>query len=357
MSAVENNNEKEQEIDLVELGKKIWAKRRFVLKVSAIGFVAGVVVAFSLPKEYRTEVILAPESASKSKSSASMLAAMAGINLKDKEEALPPEIFPDIVASSPFAIGLFNVRVKDTENEIDTTLYAYIKDYQKVPWWSYIIGLPFQGLKMLFGDKKELMLSGAGEASSIIALSEEQSDVLGAIGGRIDIAVDKKTDVITLTTTMQSPEISAHVADTVIAYLQSYVISYRTEKARQDLLFAEKMFREAQDNYYKVQREYATFLDQNLNITSSRYKTKEESLKNELSLSYGLYNQMAQQLQLAKVKVQDMTPVYSVIQPAVVPIQASSPRKKLLVIGFVFLAVLGAGAWTLAKDFLVQLKK
>jgi uncharacterized protein involved in exopolysaccharide biosynthesis len=287
-----------------------------------------------------------------------MLAAMAGINLKEKEEALPPEIFPDIVASSPFIIGLFDVRVTDIRSAIDTTLYVYIKDDQRSAWWSVVLGLPFRGLGLLFGsdDNKQDSPSSSKEKPAVITLTEEQSTILGAIKSRINISVDKKTDVITLSITMQSPEISAHIADTVIAYLQSYVINYRTEKARQDLLFAERMFKESQKNYYKTQQEYATFLDQNLNITSLRYKTKEESLRNELSLSYGLYNQMAQQLQLAKVKVQDMTPVYSVIQPAVVPIQAASPRKMMLIIGFAFLAAFGACSWVLAKDYLVVFK-
>jgi uncharacterized protein involved in exopolysaccharide biosynthesis len=151
---------------------------------------------------------------------------------------------------------------------------------------------------------------------------------------------------------MQSPEVSAFIADTVVNYLQAYVINYRTEKARNDLHFAEKMFEEAQNNYYKTQQQYATFLDQNLNVASSLYKTKEQRLESELNLSYSLYNQMAQQLQLAKVKVQDVTPVYSVIQPSVVPLQATSPRKMMIMIGFAFFAAFVACAWVLAKDYL-----
>ena len=41
-----------EEIDLLELAKKIWAKRRFIIKYALIGAVAGLVIGFSLPKEY-----------------------------------------------------------------------------------------------------------------------------------------------------------------------------------------------------------------------------------------------------------------------------------------------------------------
>ena len=39
-----------EEIDLLELAKKIWAKRRFIIKYALIGAVAGLVIGFSLPK-------------------------------------------------------------------------------------------------------------------------------------------------------------------------------------------------------------------------------------------------------------------------------------------------------------------
>lgn len=58
------NDDSEQEIDLLELAKKIWASRGFVLKFCLYGLIVGLVVAFSIPKEYTTTIKLAPEVAS-----------------------------------------------------------------------------------------------------------------------------------------------------------------------------------------------------------------------------------------------------------------------------------------------------
>ena len=55
----------EQEIDLIELAQKVWAERKMLYKVCGIAAVIGLIVGFSIPKEYSTEVTLAPESASK----------------------------------------------------------------------------------------------------------------------------------------------------------------------------------------------------------------------------------------------------------------------------------------------------
>ena len=50
-----------EEIELLELAKKIWAKRRFILNYALIGAVAGLVIGFSLPKEYTSSVKMSPE--------------------------------------------------------------------------------------------------------------------------------------------------------------------------------------------------------------------------------------------------------------------------------------------------------
>ena len=66
---------------------------------------------------------------------------------------------------------------------------------------------------------------------------------------------------------------------------------------------------------------------------------------NEMQLAYGIYTQLAQQKEIARAKVQERTPVYTVMQPAVVPRLAAGPRKLFILVGFLFLTVFGHVAW------------
>ena len=50
-----------EEIDLIELAKKLWNQRIFILKVAGIAAIVGLIVAFSIPKEFTTTVKMAPE--------------------------------------------------------------------------------------------------------------------------------------------------------------------------------------------------------------------------------------------------------------------------------------------------------
>ena len=350
----------EQEIDLIELAQKVWAERKLVFKACGIAVIVALVVAFSIPKEYATSVTLAPETGGKSASgSIGALASMAGINLgaSSGEDALSPELYPDIVSSTPFLTSLFDVRVTSEEAEVDTTLYAYLKDYQHSPWWSVIMSAPFKALgwtMSLFRDEPE-----EGDAKlDPFHLTQEESDIAKALGSRLAVSVDKKTGVTTLTVTMQDALISASLTDTVMHSLQNYITDYRTNKARHDLAYMEKLYDEAKQDYTEAQQKYAQFADANLNISRLVYRAEQERLQNEMNLAYQMYTTVSQQLQMAKAKVQEITPVYTVVQPATVPLRAAKPNKLMILVGFVFLAGVGSVGWILfVKDFIRNWKK
>lgn len=341
----------EQEIDLLELAGKVWAERRLVLKWCGVAVVVALVVGFSIPKEYTTTVMLAPEveGGSRSLGGLSSLAGMAGINVNavESSDALYPELYPDIVSSVGFTTELFPVFVEDEEGELKTTLYNYLKEEQRSPWWSAILSFPFKcigWIASLFRDEEE---ENVGQGIDPFRLTEDETDVVKMLNERISVSVDKKTSVITLSVTMQDPLISATMTDTVMQKLQNYITEYRTNKARHDLDFTQKLYDEAQKKYYVAQQAYADYVDMNQNISLRSVQTRQERLQNEMNLAYNLYNQTAQQLQLAKAKVQENTPVYTIVQAATVPLKASKPSKLMLLVGFVFLAGVMSVGWVL----------
>lgn len=359
---VSPQNPEEQEIDLIELAQKVWAGRKLIFKACGIAVIVALVVAFSIPKEYATSVTLAPEVGGRSSSSnLGALAAMAGVNLRTSagEDALSPELYPDIVSSTPFLTSLFDVRVQDGEAEIDTTLYVYLKDYQRAPWWGVITSAPFRAIgwvSSLFKAEDEEQ-GGTAELNPF-HLTQEESNIANALSGRITVDVDKKTGVTTLTVTMQDPLISASLTDTIMHSLQNYITDYRTNKARHDLAYMEKLYKEARQEYMEAQEKYARFADTNLDLNRLIYRAEQERLQNEMNLAFQVYTQVAQQLQMAKAKVQEITPVYTVVQPATVPLSAAKPSKMLILVAFVFLAGVVSVGWILfVKDFIQNWRK
>lgn len=351
----------EQEIDLLELVAKLWDARKTLIKWGAFGALAGLIIAFSIPKEYTTSIKLAPESTDgKQGGGMSGLAAMAGISIGGGggSDAVYPTLYPDVVSSVPFAVGLFDVPVTTNDKKPrTTTVREFLEEDTSSPWWGWIMSLPGKaigGVMSIFKDKQE----ESEGAVDPFKLTQEELAIVTALNNRVTADVDTKTSVITLSATMQDPLVSAMLADTVAVRLKEYVTSYRTEKSRQDLAYAQKLYDEAKAEYYRVQKNYADYLDRNQGIVLKSGQTERDRLQNEVSLAFSLYNSTAQQLQAAKAKVQQTTPVYTVVQPATVPLRPSKPSKMLILVGCVFLAVVAAAAWVLfLKDFSLKKKE
>lgn len=353
-----DNTPAEEEIDLLELAQKIWKERRLVFRWCGIAVIAALVVGFSIPKEYTTTVMLAPEMTDTRSGGGNLgaLASMAGINIGGGggTDAVYPDLYPDVVASIPFLANLFDVSVTDQKGTLQTDLYTYMREEVRAPWWSGILRFPFKALGWFTGLFKEDEPASEGEGVDTFRLNREEFEVIQGLTQRIAVSVDNKTSVITLSVTMQDPLIAATLTETVLQRLQNYITEYRTNKARHDLDFTQTLFDEAQANYYTAQKRYADYMDANQNIVLRSVRIEQERLQNEMTLAYNLYNQMAQQLQMAKAKVQESTPVYTVVQPATVPLKPSKPSKPMILIGFVFLAGCAACGWILFGRELIE---
>ena len=204
-----------EEIDLLKLAKSVWRKRAFILKVATAGAVVGLVVAFSIPREYTTTVKMAPEGVKTSAAGGMAdLAAMAGINLSGQNQSgdgINLMLYPDIVSSTPFIVEMSQIPVRGKEMPSPVSLYDYVDQELSAPWWSHVIGAPMRLIGWIFSSGSED--DGTAEALNPYALSRRQSLVLNALQHRIAISVDKKTGVITATATMQDPLVAAQTAN------------------------------------------------------------------------------------------------------------------------------------------------
>lgn len=350
----------EMEIDLMDILRKIISIRKTLYKAAGIGLIMGIIVAFSIPKQYTVKVTLSPEMGnSKGTNGIAGLAASflgSGATIGDGTDALNASLSSDIVSSTPFLLELMDVNVPTDKGDM-LTLETYL-DSQSSPWWYYIIGIPglvINGVKSLFTDEND----NSNEAShGTIELTEKESKKIDALKKKIIANVDKKTAITNVSVTLQEPKVAAVVADSVVRKLQEYIIGYRTSKAKDDCVYLEKLFKERQDEYYDAQKKYADYVDTHDNLILQSVRTEQERLQNDMSLAYQVYSQVANQLQVARAKVQEEKPVFAVVEPAVVPRYPSGMGKKSYLIIFLFLSVVATAGWLLfGKDYLDKIRK
>lgn len=353
----------EIEIDLVDIFRKIIAIRKKLYKAIGIGFIIGIIVAVSIPKQYTVKVTLSPEMGS-SKSgnglaglAASFLGSSAATG--DVSDALNASLSSDIVSSTPFLLELLEMKVTLSDERTVVTFMDYL-DRQSSPWWIYVIGLPgkvVDSVKSLFNSSdNDNPINNVKYGT--IELTKEESIKITALKKNIAASVDKKTAITSVSVILQDPKVTAVVADSVVHKLQEYIIGYRISKAEEDCIYLEKLYKERQQEYYVAQKKYADYVDTHDNLILQSVRTEQERLQNDMSLAYQVYSQVANQLQVARAKVQEEKPVFAVLEPAVVPQQPSGMGKKVYILLFIFLSLVLAIAWELlVKDIYKKMKR
>ena len=337
----DNHMDEEIRIDVMEILRKIIAIRKTIYKAAGIGLVIGIIIAISIPKQYTVEVTLSPEMGNNKGSGLSGLAASFlgnEVTMGDGTDALNASLSADIVSSTPFLLELSTMEISVSRDE-SMTLNTYL-DEESSPWWNYVIGFP----EMLIGGVKSLLVDDESIASigvnqGIIKLSKKESKKIETLKKMITAAVDKKTSITSVAVTLQNPRVAAVVADSVVKKLQEYIIDYRTSKAKEDCLYLEKLFKERQQEYYTAQRKYANYIDSHDNIILQSVRAEQERLQNDINLAYQVYSQVANQLQVARAKVQEEKPVFAIVEPAVIPLDPSGTSRKIYVLIFIFLSV------------------
>ena len=357
-----HQEEEEQEIDLMEYARKLWESRKTLLIASGIAAVLGVVIALTTPKQYTVTVTLAPESGKSGGGSLSGIASMLGMggfSMGSDADALNVMLYPNIVSSTPFILDLMDTPVKTIDEEQpDTTLTGYLTEYTKKSLMGTVISLPFKAIEGVISLLKaeEPEVTGPGTIDPF-QLTKDQAKIAEGIKKLIVANVDKKTGITTVSVTMQDPMVAAMLTDTVLLKLKQHITKYRVSKAEDDCKYWENLNNQRRDEYYAKQKEYAEYVDANKNVVLQSVQIEQERLQNDMQLAYQVYSNVATQLQMARAKVQEAKPVFVIVEPASVPLQASGTSRAMTVIGTIFLIVAGTAVWILfGKDFLSQLK-
>ena len=245
------------------------------------------------------------------------------------------------------------MKVTTEEGDLSVSYYDYMHDHQKKSIWA----LPLDWMKKLLSVfKSDDGYKGDGTVNPF-RLTKEQKDIISLMGENIQCSVDKKTDVITVSVKDQDPLICACLADTVSARLQKFITAYRTNKARIDMEYYEKLTMEAKADYEDALRHYGQYADANLNVIRKVAELEQTELENEMQLKYNTYSALNAQYQAAKAKVQERTPAFTTLQCATVPIKPAGPKRMLFVLGMLFLSTVAVAVYILKDDLLGRSEK
>lgn len=357
---VVTTEEEEDSMDLIALAKTVWSGRKTLLISMFIGAVLGLFVAISMPKEYTATSIMVPQTGSKG-SQLGGLAALAGISLNTEQGAeMSPILYPKIVNSIPFKLELMKAKINFSDIDQPISLFDYYTKYQKTSVLGavkrYTIGLPGVIIGALRGKQKEWVLPKSIN-NQPLSLSKDQYAVKKALDVITSLAVDAKEGFLTLTVNMPEALAAAQVAQVAQDLLQRYITEFKIEKAQADLEFIQGRYNVAKAEAERYQVSVAVNTDRIKNLTSTLPQVGNARTQIQYTIANSVFQDLAKQLEQAKIQVKKDTPVFTIVEPVVVPSERSKPNRPMILIIWIFLSgFLGIGI-IFGKQFFAGLKQ
>jgi len=354
----------EAEKDLIELAKTFWKGRWTVLIFLLIGGIIGVFVAVVTPNEYTATTIMVPQMSGKSSSLGGLggLAALAGIDLSSANQGseMSPILYPKIVSSIPFKLELMNTPIKFKEFEKPISLFDYITKDKKTTlletFKKYTIELPRVIIVAIKGKNKQLELPKKMDDQPIL-LTEDQYKVSKALDEIISLDVDAKQGYLTLNVTMPEAIVAAQLTKKAQELLQQDITDFKIQKAKADLEFIQGRFNEAQAKAEGYQINIAQRTDQYKNLTSAVPQVQTTRVQTKYGIASTVYQELAKQLEQAKIQVKKDTPVFTIIEPVTVPLEKSKPNRPMILMIWIFLGGFIGISFVFGKGFIASVKK
>jgi len=355
------------EVDILEVIFDLWKRRKIIIRFILVFISFGLIIAFTTPKEFTSEVRLLPEMSDQKGGSSLLkqfgsLGNLAGINLGllGNLDAISPNLYPEIAKSTPILLKLLEEEFYLTREKKTVNLYKYLLEYKpfSLPGFlkKYTFGLPGSILKM-FRKKTEWTSSVIQtDNDEIIRLTTEQFEILMEIKDRIKSSVDKRNGIVILSVQMPDPLHAAILTNKIAHYLTEYITSYRTEKALFDLNFIDARHKDAEINFLTSQKKLSAFRDENKNIISAKILSEQEKLQAEYNLAFNLYNSLSLELEQARINVQKETPVFKLLSPVEVAILKSKPKKVVILMLSFILGLLLAFSYLILESIFYKIQ-
>lgn len=347
------------EIEMADIVRKLYRNRRFIFRVSRIFLVLGILHAFTSASVYTAQCTVVPQiTKDASMGGLSGLAAMAGINLGSVNMAkeLSPLVYPKIMKNVEFRKELMMTPLKFKKFEYPVSVYDYCTDPKyrsfnlKAFVWKYTVGLPGLILKTL--SKEDTLRKSSGPEVGILYVSKKEMQVADFLEKVLTLNVDRKEGIVTLSATLPDPLAAAELTDKTLKLLQKYITEFKIQKVASNLQFVEERYHEVKKNFEDKQEELARFKDANLSFSSATAQIREEKLRSEYTLIYSVYTELAKQLEQSRIAVKETTPILGVVEPVVVPVRPSAPRRMFILVVSVFLGFVLAVGYLFTAPFI-----
>ena len=310
-------------INPVEVLGVIWNKRKFVgFFVGTVSLLVAIISLLLAPSYISTATILPETDKSKlaSLGNLSEIASLAGVNLSTEGSML--RLYPTIILSERVLRNVIysNYQTQDFPRPVNLIQYWGLKDEK--PGSAYFYAL--QALK-----------------------------------NKLDVVLDNKTGVITISFVAPERKLAADIVNNVIIELDNYVRTERINNASEQRKFIEGRLQEVKLDLSNSENALKDFRERNRQVSASpELLLKQGRLERDLQLNNTLFIELKKQYEIARIEEVRNLPVINVLDEATPAVFRYSPLRTRMTIAAFSVSLILALAWVLIEhDYDTEIRK
>jgi len=294
-----------------ELFSVLWGSRKLIGIITATVTVAAIIISLLLPKYYRSTVIILPETNPSKLAGLSNLASLAGVNVGG--EVSLSKLYPTIVTSEAVLKNVIYQKYR-------TTSFSDSADLLKI--WDI--------------DDKDPQL--AYEA------------MLNSLRGGLEVSLDNKTSVLSISLLTQEPQLSADIVNAVASELDLFVRTKRTTNASEQRKWIEGRLQEVKVDLEKSENALKDFRENNRRVSDSpQLLLEQERFIREVQINSTLYTELKRQYELAKIEEIKNIPIVNIMDSGRPAAKKEKPKRSIIVLTSFFLSLFGVMGFVYLK--------
>lgn len=301
-------------INWIELLSITWNSRKLITAIVGIVTLLAVVYSLILPVYFKSTATILPET-EKNKLAGlvnfSELATLAGISTGEPSLT---KLYPTIINSESVLKNVIYARYHTNEFKDSVNL---------IQFWEIEERTPELGYEMC----------------------------LRTLRNELDVSMDPKTWVISVSTETTERQLSADIVNNVTSELDRFMRTKRATNASEQRKWIEGRLAEVKRDMEKSETGLKVFRDNNRRVVDSpQLLMEQERLIREVQINSTLYIELKKQYELAKIEEIKNIPIINVMDPARPAVKKERPRRSTIVLTLFFISFFGSLLFVIGRN-------
>lgn len=345
MTKIKKTNFENDSISLIKIILIIWSNKSYIIKVSLLFFTLSFFISITLKNKFKASSTFYSHIEDNNNNSSNLrnLAGLAGINIQtETSNNIPSSLYPKLINSPIFKSQILDHSIFFNNNEI--TFRDYLLNNSSYIDLSFIN--PIHLFLNIFNNDE----IKKNENLNILKLSDQEYKLHKRLNNIIELNLNEKEGFIELFVEDYNPEVASQIAKIANEILQENIIEFKIKNINETYKFINNQLENAKNNFYELQDSLAIFRDKNKNIKSDLFLNQLSRIESEYNIAKNIYNELAVNKEKIAIEVKKNTPIFTVINPVVIPNEKFFPNRLLIIFTLTIFGFLLSSFWILYRN-------